>query len=482
LATRVDETGDPAALAPGHLRAKVFHGGVYLFLRQFISLGLSLAGVFVITRLIGPAPYGAYVAASGIYQFLLNLGEVGILVYLVRQPGDLAEHEYHVASTVLVAAGLFQVVLVEAGAGLLTGWVQVEGFEQLLRVLILVLPIQLLAIAACARLERRLDYRRVAGIEFFGQVSYYCVSVPLAFAGHGARALVTGWIVQQIATSAVFHLYAGYLPRLRVDTAIARKMLSYTLSFSLVTWTWQLRALVNPLLVGHFLGATAVGQIGITIRIVEVLTFVKAIAWRLSVAALARIQHDKEKVQEAITLGIQLQTLALGPVLLGFGWLGTLFLPRLLGAPWSPVVGLFPFIAASYLTNAQFSMHSSALAVFRKNYQITAFHIVHIALFTAGVAICVPAMGLLGYGWGELIAFPSYYVIHYQTTRIVGSIGYRIAAIWWVGVILGLFWHQLGIWAILMPFIALMWPESVMELRALYRSFRPVVWRSIASE
>ena len=87
------EAGDSPPPAPGYLRTKVLRGGAYLFIRQFLSLGLSLVGVFVITRVIGPERYGAFVAASGIYIYLQTLGQVGVDVYLVRQPGSVAERD-----------------------------------------------------------------------------------------------------------------------------------------------------------------------------------------------------------------------------------------------------------------------------------------------------------------------------------------------------------------------------------------------------
>ena len=471
-AVAVATAEDSSAPGQGNLRTQVLHGGVYLFARQFLSLGLSLVGVFVITHLIGPEQYGAYVAAIGVYLYLLNLGQVGVDVYLVRQLGNVAEKEYHVASTLLLVAGLLEIGLVQVGVNVLSKWVQVTGFEPLLRVLIFALPFQLIAIAASARLERRLDYRRVAAVELFGQVSYYLVAVPGAVAGYGGWSLVAGWLFQQACMCVMFHWSARYVPRLRLDWVIVPKIVSYTFGFSLVTWTWQLRALINPLIVGHFLGATAVGQVGMAIRIVEALTFVKAIAWRLSVATLSRIQDDKRKLREAVTQGMQLQMLALAPVLLGFSWLGGLFLPQLLGARWAPILDVFPFIALSYLTNALFNMHSSVLAVFRKNYETTLFHIVHIVLFITASALCVPSMGLVGYGWGEIVALAAYGVLHRITSGVVGSINYRIVAIWWFGSVLGLFWHQLGWWAIAMPFVALLWPDSVRKLLDLYRYYQ----------
>jgi O-antigen/teichoic acid export membrane protein len=473
MASVAGEAGNSPASAAGGLRAKVLHGGAYLFFRQFFSLGLSLLGVVIVTRVIGPERYGAYVAAIGIYLYLQDLGQAGVDVFLVRQQGDMAERMFHVASTLLLAMGVFEIVVVQIGAGPLAGWVQVAGFEPLLRVLILILPLQLMTIGASARLERALDYRRIAAIELSGQAAFYLVAVPLAIGGYGSWSLVAGWCVQQAGVCLVFHWTAGYLPRLRFDRTIAGAILSYTLGYSLASWAWQLRALVNPLIVGHFLGATSVGQVGMCIRIVEVLTFVKAIAWRLSVAILSRIQHDRLKLQEAVTQGVQLQTLALAPILLGFSWVGGLVLPQLFGARWAPVLDVYPFIALSYLTNAQFNLHSAVLAVLRRNHRITLFNLSHVVLFAAGAAVLVPALGLTGYGWAELVALPGYLVIHHLTVGVIGPINYRVAGVWWAGAVLGLFWHRLGVWSIAMPFAVLLWPGSVRRLQELYFAFRP---------
>src|ERR1700749_4176287 len=83
------------------LTNKVFQGGVMMMGRQLVSMGLSLIGLLVITRIIGPAAYGPYVAALGICQYAQNLGQAGIGVYLVRAAGDVTDHTFDVATTLL---------------------------------------------------------------------------------------------------------------------------------------------------------------------------------------------------------------------------------------------------------------------------------------------------------------------------------------------------------------------------------------------
>ncbi len=451
----------------GGLRSLVLRGGGFLFVRQVISIALTLIGVLVITRIIGPAPYGAYAAAIGIYQYLESLGEAGISVYLIRQPDNVPEREYYVASFLLLITGLFFAAVLELLAGMVASWINVPGVERLLGALAFALPVQLLARVAGARLERTLDYRRIATIELVTQLASLMVAVPLAFTGYGAWALVFGWMTQGGLYFVLVHLAIRCVPRFAWDKVIARQILSYALSLSLAQWVWQLRLLVNPLIVGPFLGAAGVGQIAMAIRFAESLSFMKGLTWRLSVATLARIQAEPAKLVAAITEGMQLQMLAIAPILLAFAWTGGWLLPAILGSRWLPSLAVYPFVALATITNAQFTMHASVLYVLRRNYEVAVFSVVGVALFMAGAAISIPLTGLSGYGWAEMAALPSYLFFHRFICRAVGRPAYRISAIWWIGTALGLFSHQLGSWTIAMPFIALLWPASLRRLRTI---------------
>ncbi|MEA2776078.1 MAG: hypothetical protein QOF90_1484 [Acetobacteraceae bacterium] len=457
-----------AAMEPSRqgLRAKVFHGGALLMGRQLISMGLSLVGLLVITRIIGPAAYGPYVAALGICQYAQNLGQAGIGVYLVRASGHVSERTHDVATTLLVISAVGLTTLLEASLGLIGQWIPMPGLVPLLAVLLLSVVFQTIAVGASARLERALDFRRVAMIETAGQLLYYAAALPLVFMGLGVWSLVAGWCAQQIFQCVAFHIAARHRPRLAWDTAIIRSMLSYTFGYAASDWLWQLRNLINPLIVGHFLPAEAVGQVGLAIRMLELLSFTKTVAYRLSVAVLAKVQHERAKLIEAATDGMRLQTLALGPVLIGFSWFGGLLLSMVFGKRWEPVMLVYPYLALSYLTNAQFNIHSSILYVLHRNWAVSWFHIVHVVLFAAAAWVFVGRFGIVGYGYAEGVALLSYPVIHYSVRMVVGSPDYAISALWWAGIAIGLFWRELGSWAIAAPVIALLCPPSLRQLKS----------------
>jgi O-antigen/teichoic acid export membrane protein len=457
------------AQTDGGLRKLILRGGGILYVRQVISIALNLLGILVITRVIGPEGYGAYAAASGIYLFVESLGEAGIEVYLIRQPGSVEVREYHVASFLLLALGLALLAALELSAGMISSWVNVASVGSLLRVLALSLPVQLVTRAAAARLERTLDYRRITMVAVVSQLVHYVVAIPLALIGYGAWSLVFGSIIGLGFYCVFVHVAARHVPRFAWDAETARQILRYAFGFSTAQWVWQLRMLANPLIVGPLLGAAAVGQVAMAVRIVDGLAFMRPIAWRLSVATLARIQDEPARLVVAVTEGTQLQTLLIAPLLLGFGWIAGWLLPEIFGSRWTPILEIYPFIALATISNTQFSLHASVLYVKQRSYDVGIFNLVNVFIFAAGLVIFIPLTGLSGYGWAEMGALASYFLLHRFICRAVGHPSYKISAIWWAGTALGLFSSRLGSWTIVMPFIALIWPASLQRLRTMLR-------------
>jgi O-antigen/teichoic acid export membrane protein len=201
------------------------------------------------------------------------------------------------------------------------------------------------------------------------------------------------------------------------------------------------------------------------------LTFTKAVAYRLSVAVLARVQHEPAKLVEATTDGMRLQTLALGPVLIGFSWFGGSLLALAFGKRWDPVMVVYPYLAVSYLTNAQFNIHVSVLFVLHRNWAVFLFHVVHILLFAGAAWALVNRCGIAGYGYAEMVALLSYPVLHRSLREVIGSPDYGVAVLWWAAIAIGLFWQDLGLWDIAVPIVALLCPPSLRQLRVYYGMF-----------
>lgn len=461
-------------MTAGNLRKTVLRGGAYLSVRQVLGTALSLGGVILLTRAIGPADFGIYASALGIFTFLQNVTQGGIRAYLVRREGEDREEIYHQAFTLLLLFGLVGTLLICSMLPLLDRWVRMDNFAPVAFAVFMSLPVTLLTRIPLARLERALDYKRVAMLEFSSLLIYYLVALALAFSGFGVAAPVAGWWAQQLSLLILVYCAVRYYPRLHWDRKLASDMVGYGLSFSASSLVFQMRELVNPLVVGRFLGAEAAGYVALTVRLAKRLTIAKETAWRLSMPALARLQQDKPRMVRAVTEGMKLQLLALGPLLVGFGWIASWFLPLAFGADWLPVAEIYPFIAVGYLVNAMFSLHATALNTLRRNLKVVSYSLTNVILFAGSAYLLVPSVGLVGYGLAELIALPSYLVIHINFARVVGSPAYLTAGVWAVAAGLAIFVHELGWWVVLAPMVVVLWPRTWHEIGGYARA----IWKA----
>jgi PST family polysaccharide transporter len=163
--------------------------------------------------------------------------------------------------------------------------------------------------------------------------------------------------------------------------------------------------------------------------------------------------------------GMEMQTLAIGTLLLGFGWVGEWVVPIVFGARWLPLFDVYPYIALSYLTTSMFNMHTASLSVLNRNWYLALYQGLNVAILIGTAFLLVPRYGMTGYGFAELATLSSYLSLHILVARTVGSPDYRMAALWWAATAIALFWRQLGVWTAVLPFIALAMPASIRRIR-----------------
>jgi PST family polysaccharide transporter len=412
------------------LRQAVLRGGAFLIFRQAIGLALSLVGVLLVTRVIGPRQYGLYAAAAGIVTFLCAFGTWGLDVYLLRKTEKPKETDFHQAFTLLLCISVVFLGGLAVLSPHIASFVKISGVARLILFLGAGIPFNLLAVPAIVKLDRDLNFRQVAINELVGQISMYAVAMPLAFTGGGAWAPAGGFLTQQLIVLILSYWSAGYRPSLLWEPILILQMFKYGLAYSSSVWVWQLRGLVNPLIVGRFAGVEAVGYVAISIRFVEVLSFAKSATWRIAMAALAKISGDRRRLRRSVTEGMRLQAMAVGFPLAVFAVVGPFLILLGLGHNWKPAMAVYPFVALSYLSNAMFNLHCSVLYLLGENSQVRVFCILHIILFAGSAILLVPYLGFIGYGWAEVIALLSYPVLHAYLVRQVDSPSYNVAAIW----------------------------------------------------
>lgn len=454
------------------LRTLSLRGGLYTAGRQLSGMAISFAGLATLIRLIGPAGYGVYVAAFALYGYAFIFLGLGCDVYLMRKPGEPSEADLHQASALMLATGLAGAALAVPASRLAAAWIGDPRIAPVLRGLFACLPLQLATLVPSAMLQRRMDYRWLAQAELAGMLGFYGAALPLAVLGAGVAAPVAGLWAQQATAAMLLLRRSGYRPRLCWDRKRVRAMFAFGLRLTLATGMWHARFLVNPLIVARVLGPEAAATVGIGLRIVEALSFMRTVAWRVAIPAMGRVQRQPARLIAAIEDGTRLQLLVTGPVMLAFSLLAPWLIPLALGRDLAPMLTLFPFLALAYLINSVFCLHFPALHVIGRNTEVAGVHLLHVVLLCAAAALLVPACGLIGYGYAEMVAMGGYGLAQACVRRHVGPVRTALGLAWAGAFAAPLFVGALGPWSWAGPALALGLPASRRALSITWTQLR----------
>ena len=433
-------------------------GVAFIAARYGASSLIQAGNVLVLTWWIGPRAYGAFVTAVGITTFLSSITRAGLDTHLVRSEEVPTREDYDTAFTLILLISMFLCLVGWLALPLLNLWLHDRSFAVPYLVLLATIPLVGLAGPLLAKMERALEFRGVAQIEFGGQLCAFVVGAVLAWRGLGVWAPVVGYVAWQAFVLVAARIVSGFAPRLNFNLPRARQMMRFGLGFSASVRVWQLRNLVNPLIVGRFLGTEAVAFVALGVRAVEALGFVRTAVARVEIAALSRLREDPARGREMMQKGARWQIFALGPAFCLLALLGPKFLPTLMGARWSSVLLVFPFIAAAALTNSIFLLEASALFVEGRQWVVTRTYLWHVALFVSGTAVLVPRFGIAGYGWAELAACLPCFLLHDALTPNL-RVSLKACLPWLFGfdtAILSVAWSSPWRWALWLPLAALL--------------------------
>ncbi len=450
------------------LSATVMRGGRLLAMRQVAGMVLSLVGMLFLTRLIGPMAYGTYAAAFGIVFFLQTMSEYSLDVYLVRYPGELPADVSHQVFTFLVGSGLAMTGASLLGLLVAGYFIDVAVAAPVFVALVAGLTIVNLQQVPLSLLERELNYNSIGLIEIVGQLGFFAVALAVAVVHPTAWAPVFGWLAQQIVLLVGYWSRAGYRPRMVWQPGIIRPMLAFGSAAISSTFMGSFRSLANPVLVGGFVGATAVGYVALALRLLEQASFMRTIAYRLSIAVVSKVIDDANRLRRVLTLGSEMQLAAVAIPVTALSLAGGTFIPIFFGPDWRPVAEIIPILVPVYLATAAFILQYSVLIAQTRPWDLTLSVGANAALIWGAGLLLIPRFGIYGYAASELIGTASWLLTDYFLARQQRRPHYATILLWWGAFSIGGLAPLTTWWLVLVPIIAVFFPASRGSARNLY--------------
>ncbi|MBT9317203.1 oligosaccharide flippase family protein [Leptothoe spongobia] len=407
------------------LKSKVLKGSFYLTLRQLLASGFSLVSTLVIARMLGPESYGIVSAALGIFYFLRWTSRFGLGAYLVRKP-DFTPKDAEQILAFYNTCGVLLCLGIALAAPLFGWWVGRHEITKILWVLTPAIWLDMVSIVSSSLLNRALRFDQISLVEAIAQTANYILSVILVLSYHSYWGPICGTLLQFLIAAILARRFYPVHWTFRWQRHYMKPAIAYGFSYNCSNWLFNLRSLTVPLFVGRLVGIEAVGIINIAVRMVAQLMLLRGVLKRMSISVMAKLTNDKPATRRALTKGMMYQALMMGLVCSGFASCASWLIPTVFGDKWLLSAQMFPLIGIATLVGAIFDLHTAVLYAVDRNHVVSWSNLAYIALLWPSCLLLTPIFGVWGYAISEILALPTYYLVHRAISKQFGSPEYHL--------------------------------------------------------
>lgn len=306
--------------------------GVERWGRQLVSLVVFA----IVARLLSPEAFGLFALASVFVAFVRIVLDQG-LADAVIQREDPDEAYLDTAFWVSVVLGAALSLGSFLAAWPVAGLFGEPRLEPVLQGLAPTFLVTALGATHQALLTRRFGYESLALRTLVATVASGVVGVGLALKGQGVWALVGMSLTSAVVGTALLWWSSGWTPRARFSRQHARAL------FAFGGWLTGTRLLnfVNrksdDLLIGFFLGPTALGYYSVAYQVLESLTgLTVGVAATVAYPAFCRLQRDLPRLRAMFVDAVQLIALVTVPAYLGVVAIAPELVAGVFGEQWMP--------------------------------------------------------------------------------------------------------------------------------------------------
>jgi len=314
---------------------------------------LSLASLFLMARLVGPADFGLAALALGIVQLLTIVVEMLLHDALVQR-AELRDGQINTAFWTCLGLGTLL-----SGLCLLIGEPFADLFDQpLLGPVIAIAGIGLLfsgfGCVPMALLRRDLKLKPLAVRSLYGKLAGGIIGVVMALFGWGVWALIAQQVVQVAVNALLVWPACPWRPRLQFSMADLKELLGFGALALSARVIWIATTRLFTVLIGYYLDMTAVGFWNIALRIVDTLyDLLGGAAHNLALPIFSRRQNDRATLASAYRSATNFTALTALPVFIGLAYCAPMAIELMLGEMWmgaASSVRILATVAAVNLT------------------------------------------------------------------------------------------------------------------------------------
>jgi len=373
----------------------------------------------VLARLLPPEDFGLVALASLATLLFGIITEFGLTSSLIQRKSvddtDLSTGFWLglVFGTVLAAVGYF-------AATPIAGIFSEPRIVPVLRVMLITLPIAALGQVPGAILQRNLDFRKVAHIDWSSGLLSGILGVAAAYAGFGLWALVIQFVSATLLNVVLRQIVVRWRPIFVFSRRSARAMLGFGSSMAGLALVNYAAVNVDNALIGARIGTAALGYYMLAYNLILLpSTNIGGLVTRVMFPALSSLQSDRYRFAQAYAATLRLVAVATLPLVIGLGATAPVAIPAVYGPQWEPsivILAILTGVGAFQAVNVSGVVYS---AIGRPQLLLAwaSFSVVVMAI----AFIIGSRWGLNGVAWSYLIVSPIVFIPpHLIANHLIG--------------------------------------------------------------
>ena len=280
---------------------KIFRGVVALGMRHILVQGLNVLGGVFLARLLTPGQFGLYAIITFLLVFLNTFSGTGMAANLIRQSEEPNTADYR---AIFAFQTLVVLVLV------VTLWIASPWIAQayhlptddawLFRLIALAVLASSFMVIPQVRLERRLDFGKLAGVEVAQAVVFNFVAVTLAWIGFNGFAFALALLLRYVVGAALVNWVEPWPLAWKWDWARTKTHLQFGFYFQGAQLISVFKDSVNPIFIGLLLGSADVGYNNWASMVAVYPVMALMALQRLYMPVFAQVQTDKEHLVKLV--------------------------------------------------------------------------------------------------------------------------------------------------------------------------------------
>lgn len=284
------------------VKTKIIGGVFALTTRTFILQAVSFVSTFLLTILLSPSIFGVFFVVSAVISFLSYFSDIGLAAALIQKKKDPSSEELKTVFTIQQAlVGTLIIVAFLLSPFFVKIYRLDSGGLFLLQSLLISFFFSSLKTIPSVLLERRLNFELLIIPQILETLSFYLVTIILAFKGFGIASFAWAALIRGLIGLVAIYLIRPW----RIEIGISRNVIKDLLSFGIPFQINSILALVKDDLMTIFLGIilpfAQIGYIGWAKKWAEApLRLIMDSIVRVTFPAYSRLQENKVMLGKAL--------------------------------------------------------------------------------------------------------------------------------------------------------------------------------------